>query len=115
MLVFGEEWIRENAYVTLANLKAADFNGRTGTVIEIRPDGRVGVSLAVSGEWKAIRPGNLVPFVFERHAEVCPKCSDRINLSAFPPCSCDSDCNEEQKLDWLEDVCKNSTQALNFH
>jgi len=73
--------------VCLSDLGATQFNGRTGSVVELCLNGRVRVHLACTGEKKAIWPVNLAHFTIDL-AEPCQLCGETLVLSDFPECAC---------------------------
>ena len=75
-------------YVRLQGLKSAKLNGSPGSVVEyVVGSGRYGVLLHGSSVPKAIKPENMVPYLF-KDQELCPNCHKVLNLFSFPACGC---------------------------
>ena len=78
-------------YVRLCGLKTASANGTFGEVVDfVEEKGRYVVLLHGDLRAKLFRPANLTNYHFEERGQ-CNKCLGRVNLCAFPPCSCSPD------------------------
>jgi len=84
----GFEPFGDDIFVRTCGLQNQLFNGLVGKVLPGgRRNGRLPVHVFNIGEKKLFRPGNLVPYCPDQ-GDCCQVCHQRLNLYAFPCCSC---------------------------